>query len=219
MTAPTRLAHLNAGGATAAPKASSKMQAVLSGRRVIEPIVLAGLDAPAMLVLVGSERFLDIEGEVLLAMEGRKIPSNMQHEGKFELEKAKRVLAEAVREHDPIAKAEGRVPPPFGTLADWGDVAPSIINAIWGQYAELVERYDPLGDVAELSALERMEILSALEKKSLASLRAFGLQSLCAFMLTTADQLRSSLTARSFASDGSAGPSSDEPQAEAPSDL
>jgi hypothetical protein len=195
MTAPTRLGNLiNSKPLQPPTGGATKMQAALSGSRVLEAVLLPGLDTQAMMTLVGSERFLDIEGEVVLAMETRKLAPGTWNEGKFELERAKRVLAEAVREHDPLAKAEGRVPPPFGSLAEWGQLAPSIINAIWGQYAELVERFDPLADLTTLEPIEAMELRAAIEKKNLSVLRSFGLQKLCAYLLTSGDQHASSQT-------------------------
>lgn len=174
--------------------AGSRFAAALQGRRPIKPIVIPGLDMPAALLLVGSERLLDLEGESLRAMERRGIPRDVMNEPKFELDLAIRVLAEAVVESEENLTA-------VGSASDWGRVAPEAIVALWLEYAALREEHDP-ADVA-LTDDDVRQIRDAIVKKNGMLLRYFGPRRLASYLLSTSEEPASSPEPRSSPGDSS----------------
>jgi hypothetical protein len=134
----------------------TKLQAALAGKRPFKPVRIPGLELEAAMTVLGSERHLDIVGEVATAMEERGIPQNVLNQGKFELDEAVRTLAQAV-----VTSAQD--PTPIGTASDWGQLAPEAIAELWVQYAELRAEHDPLVDA--LTEDEIREIRDAVSKK------------------------------------------------------
>jgi hypothetical protein len=143
---------------------------------------------------IGSERSLDIEGEVARAMERRGLEQSVLTQGKFELELAWRTLAEAVLDSE-------QNPVPFGTAEQWGRLVPEVVGGLWIQYAELRAEHDP--QVAELTEDEVRGIRDAVAKKNAPALRYFGASRLSRFLLSMADPLASSSTSRSSPGDSS----------------
>jgi hypothetical protein len=177
-------------GAAAGKAPVTRLEAALAGKRPFKPVQVRvhGVPHDAVMTVIGSERSLDIEGEVARAMDKRGLEQNMVTQGKFELELAWRTLAEAVldSEQNPI---------PFGTAEQWGRLVPEVIGELWVQYAELRAEHDP--QVAELTEDEVREIRAAVSKKNGPALRYFGVSRLSRFLLSTADLLVSSWTEKS----------------------
>ena len=191
MTTPTKLASAIAAQMQVAPKtgAASRLQTALAGRRVFKPVTVRVhlVELAAVMTVVGSERSLDIEGEVAVAMEKRGLEQNVLNQGKFELELAWRTLAEAVLDSEDN-------PAPIGTAAHWGQLAPEVVGDLWTQYAELRAEYDP--STTELTKEEADGIRDAIVKKNEPQLRYFGARRLSRYLLTLADLPASSSTER-----------------------
>ncbi len=158
-------------GAAAGKAPVTRLEAALAGKRPFKPVQVRvhGVPHDAVMTVIGSERSLDIEGEVARAMDKRGLEQNVLTQGKFELELAWRTLAEAVldSEQNPI---------PFGTAEQWGRLVPEVIGELWVQYAELRAEHDP--QVAELTEDEVREIRAAVSKKNGPALRYFGVSKL-----------------------------------------
>jgi hypothetical protein len=97
----------------------------------------------------------------------------------FEMKLARHTLARAVRHPDQHAE-------PFGTLAEWGEIDPDVINACWHAYGDVRERLDPVA--VAVTPEETAAIDSAIRKKNGLLLRSFGIAKLSAFLLSTEDQ-------------------------------
>lgn len=174
----------------------TRLEAALAGKRPFKPVHVRvhGVAHVAVMTVVGSERSLDLEGEVARAMDKRGLEQNVLTQGKFELELAWRTLAEAVLDSE-------QNPVPFGTAEQWGRLVPEVVGELWVQYAELRAEHDPL--VAELTEDEVRGIRDAVSKKNGPALRFFGATRLSRFLLSTADLLASSWTERSSPGDSS----------------
>ena len=190
----TKLGSALASSPAPTSSAASRFMAALQGRRPIRPIVIPGLNMSAAMVLLGSERLLDLEGESLRAMERRGIPRLVMNEPKYELDLAVRVLAEAVVESETDET-------PVGTAADWGRVPPETIVALWLDYAALREEHDP-ADVA-LTQDDVEQIRDAIVKKNGMLLRYFGPRRLASYLLSTSGEPAASPEPRSSPGDSS----------------
>lgn len=186
--------------APAPSSTASKLFRALAGRRVLEPIVVPELELPAAMTLVGTDRLLDIEGEVVIAMSRRKLDAGILWQTQWELERAKRILAEAIREV-PEDPAVAELPPPLGTADEWGQLEPALIVELQRKYYDLSECHDPSTD--ELGEDEVAAIRDAIEKKDPASLRSFGVRKLSRFLCTSAAPPVSSSTETSSPGDSS----------------
>lgn len=189
----TQLASAIASGAPAKLPAASRLLAALSGRRVLLPITVPGLDLPATMTLVGAERSIEIEGEVLAEMHKIGLDQSALTVPQYELARAVRFLADAVRERAPDGSTD--LPPPLGSLKEWGQLDPPIIADLWRTYGDLVEQRDPAS--IALTSEEMEEIRDAIAKKKPILLRCFGVRKLAGYLITTADQPASSPTATS----------------------
>ena len=100
-------------GSAAGKPPVTRLQAALAGKRPWRAVQIPGLGLGlgAVMTVLGSERHLDIVGEVAVAMERRGIAQNVLNQGKFELDEALRTLAAAA-----VHSAED--PTPVGTLGD-----------------------------------------------------------------------------------------------------
>ena len=190
----TKLGDAIPKGPAAGKSPVTKLQAALAGKRPFKPVRIPGLELEAAMTVLGSERHLDIVGEVVSAMEERGIPQNVLNQGKFELDEAVRTLAQVV-----VASAQD--PTPIGTASDWGQLAPEAIAELWVQYAELRAEHDPLVDA--LTEHEIREIRDAVSKKNGPALRYFGASRLARYLLTSADPHASSSIERSSPGDSS----------------
>lgn len=190
----TQLGKAIAKTAPAASSAPSRFMAALAGKRVLKPITIPSLGLEAVMTLLGSDRLLDIDGDVVRAMERRGLSrDDIMNLGRFELETAKRALAEAVLElGDPPTK-------PLGTVEEWGGVTPEVIGDLWRQYGDLREEHDPAS--AELTSEEILDLRGAVSKKNGVLLRVFGARKLSAYLLTLGDQPAISSTPRSSPGD------------------
>jgi hypothetical protein len=177
-------------GAAAGKSPVTRLEAALAGKRPFKPVrvLVHGVPHEAVMTVIGSERSLDIEGEVARAMDKRGLEQNVLTQGKFELEFAWRTLAEAVLDSE-------QNPVPFGTAEQWGRLVPEVVGDLWIQYAELRAEHDP--QVAELTEDEVRGIRDAVAKKNAPALRYFGASRLSRFLLSSADLLASSWTERS----------------------
>lgn len=174
----------------------TRLEAALAGKRPFKPVQVRvhGVPHDAVMTVIGSERSLDIEGEVARAMDRRGLEQNVLTQGKFELELAWRTLAEAVLDSE-------QNPVPFGTAEQWGRLVPEVIGELWVQYAELRAEHDP--QVAELTEDEVRDLRAAVSKKNAPALRYFGASRLSRFLLSTADLLVSCWTEKSSPGDSS----------------
>lgn len=191
----TQLGKAIARTAPAASSAPSRFMAALAGKLVRKPITIPALGLEAVLTLLGGERLLDIDGDVLRAMEKRGIELSVLTQGKFELETATRVLAEAILEAGDTSTK------PLGTVAEWGQLTPEVIGDLWRQYTDLREEHDP--SIDELTSDEIVELRVAVSKKNGALLRVFGTRRLAAYLLTLDDPPASSETPKSSPGDSS----------------
>lgn len=164
----------NGAGKAPTPGSSPLGRSLGAGPRG-ELVELAYL-GPARLELVGNLASQEIEGEMYRALEQLGIPLNAVTADRYELERAVRTLARAVRD------AEDRTRP-FGTLAEWQAVDTDVIAACWSAYGNLRERFDPM-DIAVTEA-ERSAIESAVKKKDALLLRSFGAAKLSAWLVST----------------------------------
>jgi len=192
----TKLGAAISQGSTPAASSSvaSRFLAALAGRRVLKPVTIPALGLDAVMTLLGSQRLLDIDGEVERAMEKRGLEHSVLTMGKFELETAVRVLAEAVMDATDTTQA-------LGTVAEWGLLTPEVIGDLWRQYGDLREEHDP--SIEQLTPDELLELRTAVSKKNGTLLRVYGARRLSAFLLTLDDPLASSETSRSSPGDSS----------------
>jgi hypothetical protein len=186
----TKLGNAIERGPAAGKSPVTRLEAALAGKRPFKPVQVRvhGVPHDAVMTVIGSERSLDIEGEVARAMDRRGLEQSVLTQGKFELELAWRTLAEAVLDSE-------QHPVPFGTAEQWGRLVPEVVGELWVQYAELRAEHDP--QVAELTEDEVREIRDAVAKKNGPALRYFGASRLSRFLLSSADLLASSWTERS----------------------
>lgn len=177
---------------------ASALAAALSGVEHFEDVVVVltgGVLVPGKMRLVGAAKALDIEGEVVAAMDVRGLVQNVLTQGEYELERAIRMLAEAVRDAEDTLKA-------LGSVTEWGLVSQESINAMWLRYGDMREIHDPVS--IPLTAEVVAEINAALSKKNSQLLRSFGVRTLSSYLLATADRPASS--ARPPSSDGVSSP-------------
>lgn len=197
----TKLEQLQASGRLPPPPSTpadaaaqsrlAKFQALGSrGEFVVLPLL-----GKAWIEIAGHELVNQIEAEVFGEMNRLGFQYNVITALTYELERAMRTLAACVRDPDDTTK-------PFGTLEQWRRVDDDIINACNLVYGDVRMRRDPIG-VATLSEEDTAAILSALEKKNATELRSHGVATLSLFLLSMADRLASSPTARSSTGHGS----------------
>ena len=100
----------------------------------------------------------------------------------WSLEIAVRTLATVVR--DPID-----VDKPLDEVETWRELLDDDqINGLWNVYQDLAERLDPLGaNGVALSDHEHSQLVSALKKKDVDLLSAFGSRKLATFFITTVE--------------------------------
>lgn len=192
----TKLGDALQKGPAACKPPVTRLEAALAGKRPFKPVQVRvhGVPHDAVMTVIGSERALDIEGEVGRAMDRRGVEQNVLTQGKFELELAWRTLAEAVLDSE-------QNPVPFGTPEQWGKLVPEVIGDLWVKYAELRAEHDP--QVAELTEDEVQELRAAVSKKNAPALRYYGASRLSRFLLSSADLLVSSWTEKSSPGDSS----------------
>jgi hypothetical protein len=191
----TKLGELARGPASA--PAASRFSAALAGRQVFVDVELPRLGLRGKMRLIGAGRTLDIEGQVVAAMASRGLTQDVLTQGDYETERALRTLAEAVRDPDDVTK-------PLGTVDEWAVLDIDAIAEVWRAYGDLREQHDPVA--AEITAADWAAIREALEKKSAAALRFFGVRKLAVFMTTSGGPLPTSPTPRS--SPGASSPAS-----------
>lgn len=148
----------------------------------------------ARVELVGTTRSQEIESAMYRAMAALGIEQNGVTFDRFELERAVRILADAVRDPEDNAK-------PFGTLEEWGSLDNDVIGACWQVYGDVRERLDPLS--TPLSVSDRLAIETAVKKKDARLLRSYGIAKLSAWLTTTDDLLSISPTPSSESSESS----------------
>jgi hypothetical protein len=128
--------------------------------------------------LVGHDVGNTIEGQTFAEMASHGLPpmgiTGLSYEG----ERAKRTLAEAVRDPEDHSK-------PFGTLEQWGKLDDDVIVACWHVYGDVRDRLDPIG-LDSLTAEDVAQLDAALEKKNATALRSYGVAKLSLYLLTTA---------------------------------
>lgn len=183
--------------------AASRFMAALSGKRPSRhvPIPIPGVGViDGWVTLIGTDRELDIEGEVVDAMTTRKLEAGLLNETAWQLERAKRTLAEAIFEVDP---SENPAATRLGTHDLWGRLPKETLVDLYRVQLQLAEEHDPAS--YELTEEDRAAIRFAVEKKSEPALRSFGVRVLARYLATTVDPPASSLTPKSPPGDSSPG--------------
>lgn len=196
----TKLGALQASGRLPAPPETpaaaaeqtrlAQMQA-LGGRGELVSLPILG---KAWIELAGHELVNRLEAEVFGEMTRLGFDYNVVTALTYEAERAMRTLCECVRDADDHAK-------PFGTLEQWRKVDADLINACNLVYGDVRNRLDPIS-VETLTDDDVAAILFSLEKKSPMGLRSFGVAKLSHFLLSMADRLAISPTARSSTGPG-----------------
>lgn len=188
----TKLGGALSGAATTGPAASA-FAAALAGSRVCEPYVLKlpnGVELPCTITLIGSAQLDDIEGDVRVEMEARHIPNDPTTAHHFELARARRIMALAVRQPGPKRADEA----PLGSLKEWSELPPETLYAIYYRFNELRELHDPLAGEVRLTQEVLDAVKDAIAKKNSTLLRYFGAPTLIAYLFSTVDQPASSPT-------------------------
>lgn len=156
------------------PTKAGRLLAALEGRATKE-VTIAGTDLRGRMELLGAAATLDVEGEVIAAMDRRGVSQTELNVGTFETEKALRTLARCVKTLD---GAE-----PLGTVEEWGAVSVVAISDLWRTYGDMREELDPIS--YPLTADEVAAINEAVEKKRADLLRWFGVRRLAAWLTTS----------------------------------
>lgn len=171
-------------------KSLSRLAAVVAGGHG-EDVDLPGL-GPAFIELIGAREMTTIEAAVVRDMAELGLEQTTLTITQYELARATRTLAIAVRDRDDHSQ-------PFGTLDEWGGLDPDRVGACWSVYGDVRERLDPLAH--PLTEEEAMVIDRALKKKDATLLRSFGVAKLCAWLVTTGAPPSTSPQASSGSSD------------------
>ncbi len=152
-----------------------------------ELVEIPGL-GPAWIELSPHETNNTVEAEVFTAMAKLGLEPVALNGLTYEAERAVRTLARCVRDADDATHAT-----PFGTVEQWGKLDSDLIAAAWGTYGDVRLRLDPVG-ADLLTDGDLAGIRRALEKKSAAALRSYGVAKLSRYLLTTAAPLETSRT-------------------------
>lgn len=172
---PTKLGQkLGAAASKAAAPEPTPLARMIAGGRRGEEVELRFLGA-ARIEIIGASDFLEVEAEVHREMRDREIERSVATSAVWELERARRTLARAVR--DPADR--GR---PFGTVEEWGQLDPDVLAEAWHVYGDVRERLDP---VAALTDDDLLQFELALKKKDAALWRAFGIAKLSAWLASS----------------------------------
>lgn len=163
------------------PAKVSRLKAAIEASRVWHPFVMPMLGIPAVMTLISTSRYKAIESEVSEEMANLHLELNRTNETTFELERARRTLAEAVREPDPADPTKGAGP--LGTLAEWGELPPDVVGDVWRTYLDVRAAHDPVS--APLNDDELATIVDAVKKKDVVLLRFCGVRRLATFLVTT----------------------------------
>lgn len=147
----------------------------MAGRRG-EDVEIQGL-GPVRIELLGMRETQEVESDTYQSMKHHGLEIDGVTAERYELERATRALARAVR--DPADRTRA-----FGTLAEWEQLDNTLINAAWLAYGDVRERLDPLSVPA--TEAERTAIELAVKKNDAILLRSFGVVRLAGFMLSSA---------------------------------
>jgi hypothetical protein len=187
-----------------APAGRSKLAAMLAGGKRGETLEVPGLGR-VRIELVGERASQEIEGDVYRELARLEIPLNAVTAERYELERAVRTLAVAVRDPDDHAQA-------FGTAKEWAELDNDLINSAWHAYGDVRLRLDPVSQ--PLDDDTRMLIAAAVKKKDDRLLRSFGTVLLSTWLASTDVQLSSSRKPSSSNSESSSESLSSDPTME-----
>lgn len=176
--------------APASPVSRPLTRTLAAGRRG-ELVMFAHL-GQAWVELPGALAWEEVQIAARAELSAAKIELSIGTAELFEMKLARHTLARAVR-----SPADRGLP--FGTLEEWGELDPDVINACWQTYGDVRERLDPMS--LPLTDAERTAIEFALKKKDAALLRSFGISRLAAFMISTEDLQSTSQIPSSSSSD------------------
>lgn len=175
MTTPqTPLGKKLANGSPPAVPPTTRLAAIAAGGRG-EDLELPGL-GPAHIELIGAREMSIIEAAVVRDMAELGLEQTTLNTGHYELARAVRTLASAVRDRDDHSK-------PFGTIDEWSALDPDRVAACWTTYGDVRERLDPMAH--PLTEDEALMIDHALKKKDVTLLRSFGVARLSAWLVST----------------------------------
>lgn len=164
-----------------APRAAgSKLSHKLAAGRRGEHVTLPFLGT-VRIELIGTRESQEVEGEVYRTLAELGIPQNGMTGERFELERAVRTLARAVRDADDPAH------PPFGSVEDWLRLDADLIVPAWHAYGDVRERLDPFERA--LDEDETILMNAALKKKDPTLWRSFGIAKLSAWLTSMGDRL------------------------------
>lgn len=172
----TRLGQvINAGKPVASGPPRTPLGLQLANGRRGEDVDIPGI-GPARIEILGARDSQAIESEVYRAMTNHGIDHTLVTADRFELERAYRTLARAVRDPADQSKA-------FGTADEWGEIDNDVIVAAWQAYGDVRERLDPMA--TPLTDNDRLSIEVAVKKKDARLLRTFGAVKLSAWLAST----------------------------------
>lgn len=167
--------------AAPAGKASTGLAKLALGRRG-ETISIPGIGTVRVEIL-GAVESNEVEAEVYKALAALGLELTVVTAERYELERAWRTLARAVR--DPADRGVA-----FGEPDEWAALDADMINAAWQTYGDVRERLDPLAQ--PLTEDEQLAIETAAKKGDGQLLRTFGLAKLSASYVSTVARLSTS---------------------------
>lgn len=170
---------------------AGEQNAVSLGARVHDPIVIPRTDTRGAMRVLGRDESFGLLAEVrevfksanLIDDRGRVLEVAV---AEWNNEIAVRHLAIAVRDPDDTSK-------PLAPLSQWRDECDDEqIAALWGEYQDLRDRLDPLGDesilAGNLTATDVELMRDAVKKKEPSVLLSFGSRKLASFLLSSVEQ-------------------------------
>ncbi len=164
--------------ATPASPVSAPLSKILAAGRRGELVTLPHLGR-AWIELPGAIAWEEIQITARRELAAAELELTVATAELLEMKLARHTLARAVRSPDDHAA-------PFGTLEEWGELDPDVINTCWQTFGDVRERLDPLS--ASLTDDELVTIELALKKKDGPLLRSFGIGKLSRYMLSMADR-------------------------------
>lgn len=160
--------------APASPVSRPLTRVVAAGRRG-ELVTLPHL-GQAWIELPGAVAWEELQIAVRNEFVAAKLELDITTSDLWELKRARHTLARAAR--DPADHAAA-----FGTLEEWGELDPDVVNACWTVFGDVRERLDPMA--SPLTAEERLGIELAIKKKDARLLRSYGTQKLSSYLAST----------------------------------
>lgn len=175
------------------PESRLALAVAEGGARAERPVVLElanGQQVQGVMRLLGYSEELEATAALSEVCRRLKLEPTYLTTDVIEGERARQYLARAVRDPSDLTR-------PLGTIEHWHapGVTRQVVEALWLEYADLVERFDPVG--AELAQADVAAIEAAVQKKSPELLRIFGSSKLALYLATSGAQPSPSPTPKS----------------------